>query len=110
MASSPRAAATSIHSKQARSVRNPRTRIHVVTDSASAFPNPKIALRPDVEEVFIDYIIELIAPVEKNLPKPMDNQNRRTDAARAIEPLAMLWCIPGFRENSWSHAFKLLKK
>ncbi|MEM7514365.1 MAG: DNA-binding protein, partial [Bacteroidota bacterium] len=32
------------------------------------------------------------------------------EAARAIEPLAMLWCIPGFRENRWSHAFKLLKQ
>ena len=32
------------------------------------------------------------------------------EAARAIEPLCMLWCIPGFKENSWSHAFKLLKK
>ena len=32
------------------------------------------------------------------------------EAARAIEPLAMLWCIPGFNANSWSHAFKLLKK
>jgi predicted dinucleotide-binding enzyme len=31
------------------------------------------------------------------------------EAARAIEPLCMLWCIPGFRENSWTHAFKLLK-
>jgi predicted dinucleotide-binding enzyme len=31
------------------------------------------------------------------------------EAARAIEPLAMLWCIPGFRENQWNHAFKLLK-
>ena len=30
-------------------------------------------------------------------------------AARAIEPLCMLWCIPGFRENHWTHAFKLLK-
>lgn len=30
--------------------------------------------------------------------------------ARAIEPLCMLWCIPGFRENSWSHAFRLLRK
>lgn len=30
-------------------------------------------------------------------------------AARAIEPLCMLWCIPGFRSNDWSHAFKLLK-
>jgi 8-hydroxy-5-deazaflavin:NADPH oxidoreductase len=29
-------------------------------------------------------------------------------AARAIEPLAMLWCIPGFLEDSWTHAFKLL--
>lgn len=31
------------------------------------------------------------------------------EAARAIEPLAMLWCIPRFRENSWNHAFKWLK-
>ena len=32
------------------------------------------------------------------------------EAARAIEPLAMLWCIPGMREGKWTHAFKLLKK
>ena len=32
------------------------------------------------------------------------------EAARAIEPLCMLWCIPGLRGGSWSHAFKLLKK
>jgi 8-hydroxy-5-deazaflavin:NADPH oxidoreductase len=31
------------------------------------------------------------------------------EAARAIEPLAMLWCIPGFLRNQWTHAFKLLK-
>jgi hypothetical protein len=31
------------------------------------------------------------------------------EAARAIEPLCMLWCIPGLRQNRWSHAFKLLK-
>lgn len=30
-------------------------------------------------------------------------------SARAIEPLCMLWCIPGFAKNSWAHAFKLLK-
>ncbi len=30
-------------------------------------------------------------------------------AARAIEPLSMLWCIPGFRNNEWTHAFKLLR-
>jgi predicted dinucleotide-binding enzyme len=31
------------------------------------------------------------------------------EAARAIEPLCMLWCIPGLLNNKWSHAFKLLK-
>lgn len=31
------------------------------------------------------------------------------EAARAIEPLCMLWCIPGFRENRWTHAFRLMK-
>ena len=31
------------------------------------------------------------------------------EAARAIEPLCMLWCIPGFLRNDWVHAFKLLK-
>jgi len=32
------------------------------------------------------------------------------ELARAIEPLCMLWCIPGIAPNQWSHAFKLLKK
>jgi predicted dinucleotide-binding enzyme len=32
------------------------------------------------------------------------------EAARAIEPLCILWCIPGFLSNSWTHAFKLLKR
>ena len=31
-------------------------------------------------------------------------------SARAIEPLCILWCLPGFRENRWTHAFKLLKR
>ncbi len=31
------------------------------------------------------------------------------ESARAIEPLCMLWCIPGMIKNEWSHAFKLLK-
>jgi predicted dinucleotide-binding enzyme len=31
------------------------------------------------------------------------------EAARAIEPLCMLWCIPGFLRNQWTHAFKLLR-
>ena len=31
------------------------------------------------------------------------------EAARAIEPLCILWCIPGFLRQEWSHAFKLLR-
>lgn len=34
----------------------------------------------------------------------------KAEAARAIEPLCMLWCIPGFLRNEWSHAFKLLRE
>ncbi len=31
------------------------------------------------------------------------------EAARAIEPLCILWCIPGFLKNDWVHAFKVLR-
>lgn len=33
----------------------------------------------------------------------------KAEAARAIEPLCILWCIRGFEKNQWNHAFKLLK-
>jgi len=29
-------------------------------------------------------------------------------SARAIEALCMLWCIRGFNNGEWTHAFKLL--
>jgi 8-hydroxy-5-deazaflavin:NADPH oxidoreductase len=32
----------------------------------------------------------------------------KAEAARAIENLCILWCIPGFLKNSWGHGFKLL--
>jgi 8-hydroxy-5-deazaflavin:NADPH oxidoreductase len=32
----------------------------------------------------------------------------QAEAARAIEPLCMLWCLPGFLRNDWAHAFRLL--
>jgi predicted dinucleotide-binding enzyme len=32
----------------------------------------------------------------------------KAEAARAVEPLCILWCIPGFLRNQWTHAFKLL--
>jgi predicted dinucleotide-binding enzyme len=31
------------------------------------------------------------------------------EAARPIEALCQLWCIPGMLRNQWTHAFKLLK-
>jgi predicted dinucleotide-binding enzyme len=32
-------------------------------------------------------------------------------AARAIEPLCQLWCIPAFRDNAWAnHAFAVLRR
>jgi predicted dinucleotide-binding enzyme len=34
----------------------------------------------------------------------------KAEGARAIEPLCILWCIPGLLRNEWTHAFKLLKK
>jgi len=32
------------------------------------------------------------------------------EMARALEPLAILWIAYGFRTNTWTHAFKLLRK
>jgi len=31
------------------------------------------------------------------------------EGARAIEPLCILWCIPGLTGGGWQHAFKLLR-
>lgn len=33
----------------------------------------------------------------------------KVNAARAIEPLCILWCIPGFIKDQWNHAFKLVR-
>ena len=32
----------------------------------------------------------------------------KAEAARAIEPLCMLWCIPGFLSNDWVHALQVV--
>jgi len=32
----------------------------------------------------------------------------KVEAARAIEPLCILWCIPGFLRNEWTHAYKVV--
>jgi 8-hydroxy-5-deazaflavin:NADPH oxidoreductase len=33
----------------------------------------------------------------------------KATAARAIEPLCILWCIPGMLRGQWNHAFKLVR-
>lgn len=33
----------------------------------------------------------------------------KVEGARAIEPLVVLWCAPGFLRNQWNHAFALYK-
>ena len=38
-----------------------------------------------------------------------EHPNAAIEAARAIEPLCMLWCIPGFQKQDWVHAFKMLR-
>jgi len=32
------------------------------------------------------------------------------EGARAIEPLAILWCAPGFLRNQWTHAYRVLRR
>jgi hypothetical protein len=34
----------------------------------------------------------------------------KAESARGIEALCILWCVPGFIKNQWTHAFKLLKQ
>jgi hypothetical protein len=41
-------------------------------------------------------------------PRNAGGHSSSVEAARAIEPLCILWCIPGFRQNEWTHAFKVL--
>jgi 8-hydroxy-5-deazaflavin:NADPH oxidoreductase len=33
----------------------------------------------------------------------------KAESAGSIESLCILWCLPGFNRNQWTHAFKLLK-
>jgi hypothetical protein len=33
----------------------------------------------------------------------------KATGARAIEPLCILWCIPGMLRGHWNHAFRLIK-
>lgn len=56
------------------------------------------------------------APAKQTVTEILDKFGWETadmgtaEAARAIEPLCILWCIPGFTRNEWTHAFKLLRQ
>ncbi len=73
--------------------------------------NPQLAggLRPTM------FICGNDNAAKKQVEKFLDQFGWETDdrgaaeAARAIEPLCMLWCIPGFVRNDWVHAFKVLR-
>jgi predicted dinucleotide-binding enzyme len=53
-------------------------------------------------------------PAKKTVTELLDQFGWETadmglaESARAIEPLCILWCIRGFRNNQWTHAFKML--
>ena len=51
---------------------------------------------------------QAVAPIVEQFGWEIEDMGG-VEAARAIEPLCMLWCIPGILRNQWTHAFKLLK-
>ena len=49
-----------------------------------------------------------ISKVRRSSMQPIPYDCGSIMSARAIEPLCMLWCLPGFLRNDWRHAFKML--
>ena len=75
---------------------------HMVNPQFSSTPTMFIcgnnsAAKKDVSEILVKFGFEV------------EDMGAAT-AARAIEPLCILWCIPGLTGGGWNHAFKLLKK
>jgi predicted dinucleotide-binding enzyme len=75
---------------------------------AAEMVNPRFATRPTM------FICGNDAAAKKMVTGVLEQLGWETadmgkaESARAIEPLCMLWCIRGFNENKWDHAFKLL--
>ena len=74
---------------------------HMVNPSFESKPSMFIAGNNATAKAEVAEIVELFGWEVEDMGA--------AEAARAIEPLCMLWCIPGFLNGQWSHAFKLLK-
>ena len=77
-------------------------KIVVLVTCGSAAESRRIA-RKLVEGKRAACVNILSAPVES-----IYRWRGKVESARAIEPLCMLWCLPGFLRNDWMHAFKVL--
>lgn len=76
-------------------------RYMVDPDFRGAKPTMYICGNDDHAKADVKTILDLFGWETEDLGK--------AESARAIEPLAMLWCIPGFLRNDWMHAFKILR-
>ena len=76
---------------------------------AGAMVNPSFENKPSM------FICGNDAEAKKKTAEILDKFGFETEdmgtaeAARAIEPMCMLWCIPGFLRNDWNHAFRMMK-
>lgn len=76
---------------------------------AALMVNPKLSAKPSM------FICGNDAAAKEETKGILDRFGWETEdmggaaAARAIEPLCILWCIPGFMKNDWMHAFKMLR-
>jgi len=75
---------------------------HMVDPSFESKPTMFICGNNDNAKAEVNDLLEQIGW------EPMDMG--KVESARAIEPLCMLWCIPGFLRNEWNQAFKMLRK
>lgn len=73
----------------------------MVNPSFSEVPTMFICGNNDASKKDVQEILELFGWDVADMGK--------ATAARAIEPLCILWCIPGMLNGQWNHAFRLLK-
>ena len=80
------------------------------TQAALPFRPGALGLEPRPQARFLRDLQPVLHQVAQPDLGQLLHRPAAAEAARAIEPLCMLWCIPGFLRNQWTHAFHLLKK